>query len=200
MSKKKNKKTEANPFITKIIVRIITIILLVGIFVGAAYFVMERMTKVETQNKHALVDKQLSLCQELVTAKYKYSDIITLKKSSGFAKSYSIVKYSGILRAGISSLSNIVYEIPAKGKKIEITLPPVEVLGNELLTQEIFDEKQSIFVPITTQEIFDEIEIARKEAEAEILEEGMLDEAREYAERVVTQLMYSLGFEEVVIK
>lgn len=201
MEKKKSKsKKEPTAFFTKIFVRIITVILLVFLFAGAAYFVTKKLVQVESENKKALVDKQLDFCQELVSAKYKYSDIITLKKSAGLAKSYSIVKYSGIIRAGIGDVSSIKYTISKNGDKIEIVLPAAEILGNELLKQEVFDEKQSIFVPITTQEIFDEIEEARKQAQEDMIADGILTEAFDYAKKVINQIMLTSGFEEVIVR
>lgn len=201
MGKRKSKiNKEPSAFLTKVVVRIVMVILLTVIFAGAAYHVTKRMLRVETDNKKALVDKQLSFCQELVSAKYKYSDIITLKKSSGFAKSYSIVKYSGIIRVGIGDISSIEYVISKNGDRIEITVPPAVILGNELLKQEVFDEKQSIFVPITTQEIFDEIEDARMQAQEDMVAEGILDEAYEHALTVIKQIMLTTGFNEVIFQ
>ena len=78
--------------IKKIITRIIVIILLVLLLLCGGYFAFKRFGVVKTETKLAMVDRQLSYCQELVTAKYRYSDIITLKKAAGWAKSYSIIK------------------------------------------------------------------------------------------------------------
>ena len=78
-------------------------------------------------------------------------------------------------------------------------MPKTEILGNEITKQEVFDEKQSIFVPITTQEIFDEIELAKEEAVQEMIAEGILEESWEYACQIIKQFMLSLGFEEVEV-
>lgn len=196
---KSTKNKREHKLLTKIILRIVTIILIAAILCAAGFFGYKKLTTVKFEDKTALVDRQLSFCQELVTAKYRYSDIITLKKSMGFAKSYSIVKYTGIIRAGIADFTDISYSVSFDGKKITLKVPPAELLGNDLLSQEVFDEKQSVFVPITTQEIFDEIEEARKEAAEDMIAEGVLDEARTYAVSIITQFMYALGFEEVEI-
>ena len=184
----------------KIILRLVTIILLAGLVAGGGYFGLKRFTTVKYENKLALVDKQLSYCQELVTAKYRYSDIITLKKAAGWAKSYSIIKYTGLVRAGIADITDVSYSVSIDGKSITLSIPQAEVLGNEIVSQSVFDEKQSIFVPISTQEIFDEIEHAKAEALEDMIAEGVLEEAREYAVRVITQFMFALGFEDVKIK
>ena len=194
------KKEKKHPILAKVILRIVTICLVTGIAVLASYSGYKRFSKVTTDNKRALVDRQLSYCQELVTAKYRYSDIITLKKASGFAKSYSIIKYTGIIRAGVSDFTDISYSISLDGKKVMLYVPPAQLLGNELVKQEVFDEKQSIFVPISTQEIFDEIKNAQKEAAEDMIAEGVLDEAWDYAVKIISQFMYALDFEEVTVK
>ena len=185
---------------TRILLRIVTIIVVAAIVLGAGYFAFNRFAGVKTENKLALVDRQLSYCQELVTAKYRYSDIITLKKTSGFAKSYSIIKYTGIIRAGIADITDVSYSVSLDGKTITLSVPAAEVLGNEIVSQSVFDEKQSIFVPISTQEVFDEIEKAKAEALEDMIADGVLDEAREYSFRIITQFMLALGFEEVKIR
>lgn len=193
-------KQKKNSVVVKIILRIVTIIVLACLLLVGAYFGYKKFTVVKFDNKTALVDRQLSYCQELVTAKYRYSDIITLKKTSGFAKSYSIIKYTGLVRAGLADITDVSYSVSLDGKSITLNVPEAEILGNEIVSQSVFDEKQSIFVPISTQEIFDEIEKAKAEAIEDMIAEGVLDEAREYAVRVITQFMLALGFEDVRIK
>lgn len=200
MEKKKEKKTGSGKLAAKVVLRIVTILVIAVILLAVGYFGYKKLTFVKSENKTALVDRQLSFCQELVTEKYRYSDIITLKKASGFARSYSIIKYTGLIRAGIADFTDISYSISLDGKTIMLNIPPAEILGNEVVSQSVFDEKHSIFVPISTQEIFDEIERAKAEAVEDMIAEGVLDDAREYAVRIITQFMLALGFEEVRIK
>ena len=148
-----------------------------------------------------MVEQQLSYCQELVTAKYRYSDIITLKKSAGFSKSYSIIKYTGLLRVGIADFTDISFKISNNGKALILHVPQAEVLGNDLVRQEVFDEKQSIFVPISTQEIFNEIDDARRTTAEEMLADGdLLNEARDYAVKILIQFLMPMGFDEVTVE
>lgn len=196
---KKNKEKKGSRLFTKIILRVVTILLLASILCVGFYFVYKKITTVKKEVNYALISKQLSYCQEFVSAKYRYSDIISLKKSSGFSKSYSIVKYTGIIRVGIYDFTDITYDVSFDGKKIVIHVPKTEILGNEITKQEVFDEKQSIFVPITTQEIFDEINKAKVEAVEDMIADGLLEESWEYACQIIKQFMSSLDFEEIEI-
>ena len=185
---------------TRLLLRIVTIVVIALIVLCGGYFGFRRFTTVKTESKLALVDRQLSYCQELVTAKYRYSDIITLKKSAGFSKSYSIIKYTGLVRAGLADITDVSYSVSLDGKTITLSVPKAEVLGNEIVSQSVFDEKQSVFVPISTQEIFDEIDKAKDQAVEDMIAEGILEDARTYAVRIITQFMLALGFEEVRIR
>lgn len=194
----KNFREKRHRLLTKILLRIFTILIIAAIVLAGGYIGLKKFTQVRQESKSALIERQLSFCQELITAKYRYSDIITLKKSAGFSKSYSIIKYRGIIRAGIADVTDISYDVSLNGKKIILKMPDAEILGNEISGQEVFDEKQSIFVPITTQEIFDEIESARKQAAEDMIADGILNDAKLYAENIVRQFMLSIGFEEVL--
>ncbi len=185
---------------TRIFIRIIIVLILIVIFCTAGFFAIKQITKVNFESKYTLVDKQLSYCQELVSSKFKYSDILSLKKSSGLSKSYSIIKYTGIIRVGLRDFSQINVKISKDGKMVRIKIPQIEVLSNDITNQEVFDEKQSIFVPITTQEIFTEMENAKNQMQEDMINEGILDEARDYTIKVIRQFMFSCGFENVEIE
>ena len=156
---------------------------------------------VVTEKKSVIIQDQLLYCQELVSMKYRYSDIVSIKKSTkiGFSKSYSIIKYTGIVRVGIADMSACTYEVADDEKSIIVVLPQAEILGNDIVSQEVFDEQQSIFIPITLEEVFTEIEKSREDALEEIKAEGILTEAREYAKKVVRQILLNAGFEEVTV-
>lgn len=196
----KPSKEKKHSFLLKIILRIVTILVVSFVLVLSAYFLWTKISEVKVMKNRAMVDRQLSLCQELVVEKYRYSDIVTIKKAAGFSKSYSIVKYKGIIRVGIADVTDISYSMAPNGKKITLSVPQAEILGNEIVSEEVFDEKQSIFVRITTQEVFDEIENAKNEALEDMQAEGILKDANDYAKEIVKQFMYSAGFEEVIIK
>lgn len=202
INKEKTKKPQKqpNPLVLKIAMRATTIITIGILVIIVGWVGLKKFNKPVEEKRYALIDKQLSYCQELVTLKYRYSDISTIKKSSGFARSYSLVKYSGVIRAGIADVTDISYSVSIDGKKIFLTIPEAEILGNEIVKQEVFDESSSIFKPITTREVFEEIKKSQDETCEDLIAEGLLDEARNYAINILTQFMHSIGFEEVIIK
>lgn len=183
----------------RILLRIVTILTIVICLVVVFHFIKQKYQNPTYETKSALVEKQLSFCQELVTLKYRYSDIATIKKSAGFSKSYSIVKYTGIIRAGIADITDISYNLSIDENKVFLKIPPAEILGNEIVKQDVFDENSSIFVPITAKEVLEEIKKSQDETCADLIAEGLLEDARNYAIQILTQFMKSVSFEEVII-
>ena len=183
----------------RFIIKLLFTIILIGALCTAGYFGWKKFTQVKTEKLHATVSRTLEQSAELCLYKMSYTDIITIKKTAalGLAKSYSIVKYSGIIRAGIKNIDEISFSISEDRKTIEILIPPAELLANDITSQTVFDESQNIFVPIRVQEIFDEIEAAKDDAAKELLAEGFLDDADKRASDYIKQLMLALGFDSV---
>lgn len=177
------------------------LILAAGIFAGG-FFGWKKFAQVKTEKLHESVSRTLEHSAELSLYKMKYTDIIAIKKEAalGLVKSYSIVKYSGIVRAGIKNIDEIQFTVSEDRKTLTLFLPHAELLGNDILFQEVFDEKQNIFIPITTQEIFSEIESAKENSADEIISGGLLDDADKRAEEYISQVMGALGFETVNVE
>lgn len=158
--------------------------------------------QVQTEKLHESVSRTLEHSAELSLYKMKYTDVIAIKKQAayGMVKSYSIIKYSGIIRAGIKNTDEIQFAVSDDRKTLHLLLPHAEFLGNDILSQEVFDEKQNIFIPITTQEIFTEIETAKEESAQEILAGGLLQDTDKRAAEYLSHLMSALGFETVTVE
>lgn len=194
---------KTHPVLTKVLLRLTTIftlaVLATAVFIILTWHIKNTFFTEKKEIHEAMVTQQLLSVQELITQKYRYSDIITLKKSLGFSKSYSIVKFTGIIRAGIPDLSKIEFKLSSDKKSIKLKVPKAEVLGNDIVEQAVFDEKRSLFVPITTQEIFEEIDSVRNSIAEEVVGEGLLEEADRDAHKVIMQMMYAMGFDAVQI-
>lgn len=195
----KRRRVRGGGLIGGLLTKIIIILFLLIVLLGGGYYIFTKKFTPKTETNIAVVMNQLSFCQELVTAKYRYSDIISIKKSIALSKSLSIIKYSGIIRIGIPDITQSDFEVYNEGKCLRIKLPDVEVLGNDITSQELFDENQSIFVPITIDDVFTRIETAKNDTLEELINEGILTEARENAKKVIQQIMLAAGFEEVIV-
>lgn len=200
MSKKKSSNSFAANLASKLILRVVTIVLIAAAVFALAVFCLSKMQAARVQNRRAAVERELSECAELVLYKMRYSDIITIKKKGAISKAFSIVRYSGVLRAGIENIRDAEVVVSPDAKSVVVKIPPAVLLGNDIYSQEVFDEQQRLFNRISTQEIFDQIEAAKSEAAEEILAEGLLDDADARAKLVVSALLKPLGFRSVIVE
>ena len=200
MSQKKSSNSFAANLATKVILRAVTIVLIAAAVFALAAFAFGKLQKVRVQNKRTAVERELAECAELVLYKMRYSDIITIKKREAIAKAFSIVRYEGVLRAGIENIRDAEVIVSPDAKSVVVKIPPTVLLGNDIQSQEVFDEQQRLFTRIGTQEIFDQIEIAKREAADEILADGLLDDADQRAKQVVSALLKPLGFRSVIVE
>ena len=198
--KERKSRRHGSGFFGGILTKIIIILFLLIILLGGGYYVFTKKFAPKKEVDVAIVMSQLSLCQELVTAKNRYSDIVAISKSYKFVgKSYAIVKYTGIIRIGIPDITQSDIEVYNEGKSLKIRIPDVEILGNDIESQEVFDESHNIFIPITLDEVFTELEKSKEDTLEELINEGILHEARENAKKVIQQIMLTVGFEEVIV-
>ena len=190
-----------SPLLTKIIV-ILSLVLAICI-VGFIFYL--KVSNPIIEKRSLIVGEQLSYCQELVTLKYRYSDVISVPPPKSKLPENSIfnglviVKIDGIIRIGIADVTMIDYEVYNNGKAVRIVLPAPEVLGNDIVSQSVFTERNG-FVKPTTEDVFDKIDERRQERLDEILSDNkLIEEASEYAKRIITLSMQSCGFEEIYV-
>ena len=187
--------------INKILFKVILILALLCVLFFSGKFSWQKLGQIKTEKSSAIVFRELEKCAELVTAKNTYSDIISIKKTriAGFAKSFSIIKYTGVIRGGIKDISQAQVKIYDRGRKVRVLLPKMEILSNDISSIEVFDEGKSIFVSISVKEIMEEIRFNQEAASSEILETGFLSEAESHAAKIFESILYASGFKEVEV-
>ena len=188
--------------INKILFKIILILALLCVLLFGGKFGFKKLAEIKTEKRSAVVFQELQRCSELVTVKNTYSDVISIKKTriAGFAKTFSIIKYTGIIRGGISDISKAEVKVSDAGRKVKVILPQIEVLSNDISSIEVFDESKSMFVSISVKEIMEEIRFNQESTSAQILETGFLQEAEEQAAKIIESMLYAAGFKEVEVR
>ena len=198
-SEKKN--ADAKRFFSSVLTKIIIILSLIATLILGGKSGLQKLDEIKTEKNSVLIFRELQKCSELVTAKNIYSDIISIKKTraAGLAKSYSIIKYSGVIRGGIKDITESKITVSDRGKSVRVELPPFEVLSNDISSIEVFDESRSAFVSISMQDIMSEIHFNQESAATEILETGFIEEGKSHAIKIISSMLFAAGFKDVRI-
>jgi hypothetical protein len=185
----------------RLLTKLIIVLVLVIILLGGGYYVFTKKIIPEPKVNISIVSSQLSLCQELVTAKYYYSEVVTSPKTAlkGKLKRLAIVKFSGVIRIGIADLTKSEYEIDTDSKVLKIKLPDVEILGNDISNYESYDEVKNLFVPISTGEVLSGIQKTKDDISDELVNDKIKKDARTQAAGIIQQMFLAAGFEEVIV-
>ncbi len=154
--------------------------------------------------KRELIYHQLLNIKELVTVKYNYSHIISLKENYKFndlvipfTEKSIILKYDGYIKAGVVLDKS---KIVLKGDKLILTLPNSVILDHVVNEDDIsiLDERTSIFNPIQSKDVFEEILQCKKEREEELIKNGFLDEVNVTTEKFLKDFFNELDYEVIV--
>ncbi|GMO64916.1 MAG: hypothetical protein Ta2A_12850 [Treponemataceae bacterium] len=175
---------------------------LFAVLAGAVYFVvLPKLSSEKSERLSALVKNEIEQCAELTTLKSNYSEVVSVKKRTVMGKSYSIVRYAGVIRGGIADLRTASIHIAGERDAVTVTLPHAVILSNDISKIEVFDESKSLFAPlITTQDVLTEVNNSRDEALNRVVNSGFLRETEAHTKLLVTRLLSAMGFKTVNVK
>ena len=179
----------------KICFFVIAVLALIFVF----FVEYRRLQKVEKSTNKEVVTSSIERAAELTVLKNNYTDVVCVKKTkfNGLAKSYAIIKYTGQIRAGVPSVKDIKIQFNELLETVHVIVPHAEILSNALISQEVFDEKQNIFVPISTQEIFDEIIAGQTETEINLVNSGFLNDVDLQTRGVIKEILIGCGYSNI---
>lgn len=198
-NEKKYQKNPLDSFMVKLIIVMVLVCVLAAIIVTAV-LVSNSQTKKDSNSLEMRIESTLTSCQELVSYKFRYQQMDFIKHSgSSVWSSYVLLKYSGILRAGIEDLNKCSFEVSDDRKILKITTPEIKILGNEISSYQVLDEYQRWFSALTVKETMDELDKRKQELEKEAVQSGLLKEAAEHAKLTLEKLFLASGFERVQV-
>jgi hypothetical protein len=180
-------------------------VLFIGLVLGGFFYIRHKVLEEKKDALSVTVYAKLVECAELCVYKYNYKDFVTVKHKKGIwvftSESHSVVQFDAVTRAGISDMKKIDFAISKGGKKIAINLPTMEILGNDITSQEVISHSEGwVASDVTTQEIFDEISKKQSEILKELRSSGLLIKAEERVINILTETFTGMGFEEVIFK
>lgn len=168
----------------------VVLLLVMAFFYGRKLGGVEAATLIQEKEviTEDVLHQQLEAIGELGTVKYYYTNMGKYEKNlsvSGqnipFTKTSFIISYDGTIKAGID-LKEIGFAL--RDKVIVVTIPEAKLLSHEVDQDslQVFDEKNSIFNGLTTEDVTGFEGEQKKTMEARALAAGILEEARANAQ------------------
>ena len=146
------------------------------------------------------IDFGLKDIGELATQAGYYTNVNTISKPDRTiigvpipgTSSKAIMTYQGVIRAGLD-FDQIGMEIDSAARTVTLSLPAPRILSNEidLDSCEVYDEQNSIFNKIDVGNYNQSLSEMKARAEAQALENGILEAAQSNAETLIQSLFKS---------
>ncbi len=169
------------------------ILLVVALLVVAALVVyLSSVVAFQTQSNTTAFD--LKNIGELATQSGFFTEVNVIDDAKKlfnwnipFTTSKYIFSYDGVIKAGID-FAQIEWSADETNKTVNVRLPQSKVLSKELKEDslEIYDERQSVFTPLTLTDIQQSRQEMLAELEQTAKENGLLEQASENAKVLIT--------------
>ncbi|WP_404335601.1 DUF4230 domain-containing protein [Planococcus rifietoensis] len=196
----------------KKLVGILFFVLIIGAAAGYA-FSQTNLFGVTTNSSSdaSLVKDQIVKIAELASLEYEYSNVIVSETDKNislpgvsdikFAEAIRLIEYDGYIKAG-SKASEIETSYDESTKQLVVRVPKAEILENVADTEnmEIRDIKDELFSDYPSQKIVEDINLEKEKLEKEKVEQGFLEEADKNTEEILTALLETPAYNEVIIE
>ncbi len=183
------------------------ILFCVGLLLLSAFFIAGKNISdrvAEHRRRQAfnnLTATVLNRIAEFAVLEYRYSDVMELNRRFMIGGlSTSLVKFSGVIKAGIADISRIGVEWDADKNRVSITLPHSEILDNtvDVSTVKFWDLRRNLFVPISTDLKIQEVTAFKDRVATELELSGFFEDADNRASELVASLYLAFGAEVVI--
>lgn len=185
---------------------IMTITFLVLLTFSATYFYFQRNITTHTESFSSTVSESVLRILQLSTMQYNYTDVVSYKQSNKFnnvkipfTEKKFLIKYTGYIKAGID-LKDVTIVVPDPDT-VHITMNHAQITDNVINEEDIYvyDEKESIFNQLKISDVYDVLVDEKNKTENKIIENGFLEEADKRTEELITEVLKSMNFKNIVI-
>ncbi len=167
----------------------------------------EKIVEVPVETKAIItgeiMQEKLRDIGELASEEYNYTEVATFDKSMStqlfgydvtvpFTQSKFIYTYQGMIKAGVD-FERLTVEKDEESRRITVTLPKARILSSEidLDSFNLYDEKNSIFNPISVKDVNATDRMLKENAEEKAVKEGLLQRADTHARTMIRSLLLS---------
>lgn len=178
--------------------------LLAIMLVSGIWYSVDSIRRAEKRRREAfdnVTSTALLRIAEFAVLEYVYTDVVELSRDFviGGASS-SLVRFSGVVKAGIEDIESIRVSREADGSRVVVKLPRSVILENtvDVSTVKFWDLKRNIFVPISNELKLQEVSLFKERIQTELVDSGFLTDADFRVRELVLSLFSGSGAEIVI--
>ena len=186
--------------------RQLAVIAVIAAVASVSTFLMtSRISEREAFSSSGVIERVRSI-SELNTVEMYFNEIIDFKNAKFFnsfeipftQKSF-IFTVKARVKAGIDLSSIKEEDVEIDGKRLVLRLDEPVITSGEILSYKAYDEKDGLFNEVTTEDTLKALELFEKDLRKQAAENGIIEKAKENAEKTIEGIFMMSGYEQVKI-
>ena len=186
--------------------RQLAVIAVIAAVASVSTFLMtSHISEREPFSSSGVIERVRSI-SELNTVEMYFNEIIDFENAKFFnsfeipftQKSF-IFTVKARVKAGIDLSSIKEEDVEIDGKRLVLRLDEPVITSGEILSYKAYDEKDGLFNEVTTEDTLKALELFEKDLRKQAAENGIIEKAKENAEKTIEGLFMMSGYEQVKI-
>ena len=185
--------------------QLVVIAVIAAVASVSTFLMTSRISEREAFSSSGVIERVRSI-SELNTVEMYFNEIIDFKNAKFFnsfeipftQKSF-IFTVKARVKAGIDLSSIKEEDVEIDGRRLVLRLDDPVITSGEILSYKAYDEKDGLFNEVTTEDTLKALELFEKDLRKQAAENGIIEKAKENAEKTIERLFMMSGYEQVKI-
>ena len=185
--------------------QLVVIAVIAAVASVSTFLMTSRISERETFSSSGVIERVRSI-SELNTVEMYFNEIIDFENAKffnsfeiPFTQKSLIFTVKARVKAGIDLSSIKEEDVEIDGKRLVLRLDEPVITSGEILSYKAYDEKDGLFNEVTTEDTLKALELFEKDLRKQAAENGIIEKAKENAEKTIEGLFMMSGYEQVKI-
>ena len=185
--------------------QLVVIAVIAAVASVSTFLMTSRISEREAFSSSGVIERVRSI-SELNTVEMYFNEIIDFKNAKlfnsfeiPFTQKSFIFTVKARVKAGIDLSSIKEEDVEIDGKRLVLRLDEPVITSGEILSYKAYDEKDGLFNEVTTEDTLKALELFEKDLRKQAAENGIIEKAKENAEKTIEGIFKMSGYEQVKI-
>ena len=185
--------------------QLVVIAVIAAVASVSTFLMTSRISEREAFSSSGVIERVRSI-SELNTVEMYFNEIIDFKNAKlfnsfeiPFTQKSFIFTVKARVKAGIDLSSIKEEDVEIDGKRLVLRLDEPVITSGEILSYKAYDEKDGLFNEVATEDTLKALELFEKDLRKQAAENGIIEKAKENAEKTIEGIFMMSGYEQVKI-